>query len=146
MRRCANTGSSVPQHLRPHSCRKLDTRGQRKSPSNRFEVLRPEDRVASASSYLPWRYEEAEDNLKKAVEKQPKDSTIYDHLAEVYFKQEKTKDAISSWEKSVKAYENAGLAEREGVDIAAIQKKLEKAKNRLANNNTQGSKKEKNRD
>ncbi len=97
-------------------------------------------------AFRQGKYEEAEDNLKKAVEKQPKDSTIYDHLAEVYFKQEKTKDAISSWEKSVKAYEAAGLAEREGVDIAGIQKKLEKAKNRLANNNTQGSKKEKNRD
>ena len=80
------------------------------------------------------KYDEAEDNLKKAVERQPKDATIYDHLAEVYFKQEKMKDAVTSWEKSVRAWEAAGPSEREGVDIAGIQKKLERAKSRLAKN------------
>ena len=96
-------------------------------------------------AFRQGKYEEAEDLLKKSIERVPKDSTIYDHLAEVYFKQEKTKEAINSWEKSVKAYEAAGVGEREGVDIAGIQKKLEKAKSRLAKDNTQAPKKEKNR-
>ena len=82
-------------------------------------------------AFRQGKYEEAEENLKRAVERQPKDSTIYDHLAEVYFKQEKMKDAVNSWEKSVKAWEAAGPSEREGVDIAGIQKKLERAKSRL---------------
>ena len=85
-------------------------------------------------AFRQGKFDEAEDNLKKAVERQPKDATIYDHLAEVYFKQEKMKDAVSSWENSVRAWEASGPTEREGVDIASIQKKLERAKSRLAKN------------
>jgi tetratricopeptide (TPR) repeat protein len=78
------------------------------------------------------KYAEAEASLKQATEKVPRDSTIQDHLGDVYMKMGRLKDAITAWEKSVQAWQNAGAAEREGLDLAKVQKKLEGAKKSLA--------------
>jgi tetratricopeptide (TPR) repeat protein len=77
-------------------------------------------------------YAEAEASLKAATEKVPKDSTIQDHLGDVYLKMGRLKDAITAWEKSVQAWNNSSAAEREGLDIGKVQKKLEGARTRLA--------------
>jgi tetratricopeptide (TPR) repeat protein len=77
-------------------------------------------------------YAEAEASLKTASEKVPKDSTIQDHLGDVYLKMGRLKDAITAWEKSVQAWNNSSAAEREGLDIGKVQKKLEGARTRLA--------------
>ena len=90
------------------------------------------------------KYEEAEDLLKRSIDRTPRDATIYDHLAEVYFKQDKIKEAINTWTKAVKAWESSSLSEKDSLDIAAIQKKLDRAKTRQAKDN--GGKKEKDRD
>ena len=94
-------------------------------------------------AFRQGKYDEAEDLLKKSIDRTPRDATIYDHLAEVYFKQDKIKDAINTWTKAVQAWEVASPSEKEGLDIASIHKKLDRAKSRQANN---GSKKEKDRD
>lgn len=82
--------------------------------------------------YRLGKYTEAEASLRAATEKQPKDATIQDHLGDVYMKMGRLKDAITAWEKSVRAWNAAPAAEREGLDLPKVQKKLEGAKTRLA--------------
>ena len=84
------------------------------------------------AQYRLGKYAEAEGSLKQAVEKVPRDSTIQDHLGDVYLKMGRLKDAITAWEKSMQAWQNASAAEREGLDMAKVQKKLEGAKTRLS--------------
>ena len=87
------------------------------------------------AQYRLGKYAEAETSLKAATEKVPRDSTIQDHLGDVYLKMGRLKEAITAWEKSVQAWQNSGAAEREGLDITKVQKKLEGAKTRLSKDN-----------
>ncbi len=75
---------------------------------------------------------EAEKNLKMAIERTGKDPTVYDHLGDVQFKQGKIKEAIAQWQQSLKEYETAPASERDPVEVAKVQKKLDSAKVRLA--------------
>ncbi|MBI2685944.1 MAG: tetratricopeptide repeat protein [Acidobacteria bacterium] len=84
------------------------------------------------AQYRLGKYAEAEESLKAATEKVPRDSTIQDHLGDVYLKMGRLKDAITAWEKSVRAWQNSSSAERDGLDITKVQKKLEGAKTRLS--------------
>jgi predicted negative regulator of RcsB-dependent stress response len=61
-----------------------------------------------------------------------KDSTIHDHLGDVYFKLNKLKEAIAAWQQSIKEWEASSPSERENVDISKVQKKLESAKSKMA--------------
>jgi len=79
------------------------------------------------------RYPEAEDSLRRAIEKTSKDPTVHDHLGDVYFKQGKLKEAIGQWNQSIKEWENGSPAELDHTEVAKVQKKLESAKVRLAN-------------
>lgn len=92
--------------------------------------------------YRLGKYAEAEASLKQATEKVPRDSTIQDHLGDVYLKMGRFKDAITAWEKSVRAWQQASGAEREGLDIAKVQKKLEGAKTRLSKESGAGREKQ----
>jgi len=75
---------------------------------------------------------DAEKNLKLAIERTGKDPTVYDHLGDVQFKQGKVKEAIAQWQQSLKEYETAPAADRDPVEVAKVQKKLDNAKVRLA--------------
>ena len=44
---------------------------------------------------------EAEDKLREALRYMSRDPTVHDHLAEVYFKEGKIRDAIAQWQSSV---------------------------------------------
>jgi tetratricopeptide (TPR) repeat protein len=76
--------------------------------------------------------QDAEKNLKLAIERTGKDPTVYDHLGDVQFKQGKVKEAIEQWQQSLKEYETAAASERDPVEVAKVQKKLDSAKVRLA--------------
>ena len=75
---------------------------------------------------------DAEKNLKLAIERAGKDPTVYDHLGDVQFKQGKVKEAIEQWQQSLKEYETAASSDRDPVEVAKVQKKLDSAKLRLA--------------
>lgn len=87
---------------------------------------------------LGWVYfrmnkvEEAEATLKQAMEKIGKDPTVHDHLADVYLKQGKLKEAIQQWEAAVHEWEVGAPADLDQAELAKVQKKLENAKVRLA--------------
>ena len=76
--------------------------------------------------------EEAEANLRRALERIKRDPTVHAHLGDVYFQQGQTKAAIAQWEMSLRAWERGSKSEADPAEIAKVQKKLESARVRLA--------------
>jgi tetratricopeptide (TPR) repeat protein len=77
-------------------------------------------------------FEQAENYLRRAIERFSKDPTVHDHLGDVYFRQGRTKEAIAQWERSLEEWRHASASESDPSEIAKVQKKLEGAKVRLA--------------
>ena len=99
------------------------------------------DQEPTNSAYLDslgWVYyrlnklEEAEDNLRRSLQYGSRDAAVYDHLGDVYLSRNKLKDAIKQWERSLKEWQTVASSESDPEELAKVQKKLEKAKVRLA--------------
>jgi tetratricopeptide (TPR) repeat protein len=100
------------------------------------------DQEPANSAYLDslgWVYyrmgklEEAEESLQRAIQQYGgRDATVYDHLGDVYMSRNKLNDAIKQWERSLKEWQATAPSEADPAEIAKIQKKLEKARVRLA--------------
>ncbi|RPI12352.1 MAG: hypothetical protein EHM65_06065, partial [Acidobacteriales bacterium] len=82
--------------------------------------------------YRMNRLEEAEANLRRSLERVSRDPTVHDHLGEVLAKRGKIKEAIAEWQVSLKEWEASSPADKDPAEIAKINKKLEGAKVRLA--------------
>ena len=78
------------------------------------------------------RLEEAAKYLQMALEKTGKDPTVHDHVADVFFKQGKLKEAISSWERSLTEWAAVAPSDKDEVEISKVRKKLDGAKVRYA--------------
>ena len=76
--------------------------------------------------------QEAEANLRRAIQFMSTDPTVHDHLGDVYFHEGKIREAIGQWQASLKNYETSLPSDVDQTDVAKIQKKLENAKVRLA--------------
>jgi tetratricopeptide (TPR) repeat protein len=87
---------------------------------------------------LGWAYfrlnrlDEAEENLRKSLEYGSHDAAVYDHLGDVCSSRNKLKDAIKQWERSLKEWQTTAPGDTEPDEVAKVQKKLEKARVRLA--------------
>jgi len=99
------------------------------------------DEESTNSAYLDslgWIYfrlnrlEEAEDNLRRSLQYGSRDAAVYDHLGDVCLSRNKLKDAIKQWERALKEWQTAAPSEADPEEVAKVQKKLEKAKVRLA--------------
>ncbi len=82
--------------------------------------------------YKMGNFELAEENLRKASERIGNDPTVHDHLADVYQKTGRLKLAVAHWERSLTEWNRTIPAEKDNAEIAKVQKKLESAKTRLA--------------
>jgi tetratricopeptide (TPR) repeat protein len=78
------------------------------------------------------RLDEAVQQLTRSLQIMSKDPTIHDHLGDVYFKQGKLKDAIAQWQSSLKEWNSSSPADLEADEVAKVQKKLDSARVRLA--------------
>jgi tetratricopeptide (TPR) repeat protein len=82
---------------------------------------------------LGWAYfkrgdlSEAEKYLSEAARKLPDNSEILDHLGDLYARQGRWQEAIDAWSRALKS-------DPEGVDLAAVQKKIEDARARTSGN------------
>jgi tetratricopeptide (TPR) repeat protein len=88
---------------------------------------------------LGWVYyrqnllDNAESNLRLALERMGNDPTVHDHLGDVLMKEGKVKEAIAQWQSSLKSYdEAAGNSDTDPADMAKVQRKLEDARVRVA--------------
>lgn len=78
------------------------------------------------------RFDEAENQLKRSLDRVSRDPAVHDHLGDVYFSQGKVKEAIAQWQVSLKEWDLSAPADQEPAEIAKVQKKLETAKVREA--------------
>ena len=78
------------------------------------------------------RLDQAADVLRLAVDKVGKDPTVHDHLADVYFKQGKIREAIQQWEASISEWKIAAPGDQDPIEQAKVTKKLEGARIRVA--------------
>src|SRR3569833_613767 len=87
---------------------------------------------------LGWAYyktgqnELAEENIRKANERNNGDPTIHDHLGEVYEKTGKLKMALAQWERAMSAYARSLPDDADPEDVQKDQLKLEYARVKLA--------------
>ncbi len=77
-------------------------------------------------------YDQAEENLRRAADKTPADATVQDHIAELYSKTGKLKLAAMHWERALAEWNRSVPADVDQSDVARVQKKLESAKVKLA--------------
>ncbi|HEY6377458.1 MAG TPA: hypothetical protein VIX90_18195, partial [Edaphobacter sp.] len=77
-------------------------------------------------------YSLAEENIRKANERNSGDPTIHDHLGEVYEKTGKLKLAVAQWERSMTEYAHSLPADADPGDVAKVQHKLENARVKLS--------------
>jgi tetratricopeptide (TPR) repeat protein len=84
------------------------------------------------------RLPEAEENLRRAVEKTPRDPTVHDHMAQVLMGESKVREAIAQWQLSLKEWDAGAPADLEPAEVAKVKSRLEEARVRLAKETTPG--------
>ncbi len=82
--------------------------------------------------YKLGQYELAEQALEKAITLIPKDPTVHDHLGEVYASTGHLQQAVAQWESSLANYAGSAPADAEPADVNKVRKRLDKAKVKLA--------------
>jgi tetratricopeptide (TPR) repeat protein len=85
--------------------------------------------------YQQGKFNEAETLLVRALDRIGQDPTVHDHLADVYLKLGKTKEAISQWQASLKDFQSPAGADSDPEDIAKVNRKLDAARVKLAKEN-----------
>jgi Tfp pilus assembly protein PilF len=81
--------------------------------------------------YQQGKLSEAETLLVRALDR-GKDPTVHDHLADVYMKLGKIKEAINQWQASLKEFQGFGGVDSEPEDVAKVTRKLNAARLQLA--------------
>jgi tetratricopeptide (TPR) repeat protein len=82
--------------------------------------------------YRLGRLEDAEKNLRRALDKTPRDPTVHDHMADILMKESKVKEAVAQWETSIKEWDTSSPTDLDPTEIAQVKRKLEAARVRLA--------------
>jgi tetratricopeptide (TPR) repeat protein len=82
--------------------------------------------------YKLGKYDQAEENLSKALQHTPNDPTVQDHMGDVYQKTGRLKQAAAHWERAVTEWNKTIPAEIDTENLAKVQRKLESAKIKLA--------------
>jgi tetratricopeptide (TPR) repeat protein len=84
-------------------------------------------------------YQLSEENLRRAIERNPTDATVHDHLGDLYEKTGRLKLAAAQWEQSVAEYDKSSPADTDPADVSKVHKKLENAWVRLAKEDASGN-------
>jgi tetratricopeptide (TPR) repeat protein len=82
--------------------------------------------------YRQGKLADAEDLLTRALDHIGDDPTVHEHLGDVYFKLGKTREAITQWQDSLKAFEQGTPSDNDPEEVAKVTRKLEGARVRLA--------------
>jgi tetratricopeptide (TPR) repeat protein len=81
------------------------------------------------------KYELAEENLRKAMDRTQNDPTVLDHMGDLLQKTERLKLAAVYWERALAEWAKSVSAEVDTTEVAKVQKKLDTAKVKLAKQN-----------
>ncbi len=77
-------------------------------------------------------FEEAEDNLRQAVQRDQTDPTVHEHMGDLYEKTGRIRQAAAQWQLSLDEFAKSAPADVEPGDVAKVQKKLDSARVKLA--------------
>ncbi len=77
-------------------------------------------------------YALAENNLLKASQRNGQETTVHEHLGDLYEKTDRLKQAASQWEESLRLYAKTDPADAEPGEGPRLQKKLDSARGKLA--------------
>jgi len=83
--------------------------------------------------YQQGKFDEAERLLIRAIDKIGQDPTVHDHLADVYFKLGKIKEAVTQWQAALKDFHSPAGIDSDPEDMAKVNRKLDAARVKLAN-------------
>ncbi len=86
--------------------------------------------------YKQGQYALAEDYEHKASLRMGSDPTVLDHLGEIEAKNGKLQQAITDWQRALKAYSTSLSPDADPADVAKVERKLEGARVRLAHAGT----------
>ncbi|MGH9721219.1 MAG: tetratricopeptide repeat protein [Bryobacteraceae bacterium] len=75
---------------------------------------------------------EAENYLRRSLERTGNDPTVHEHLGDVYFKQGRIKEAITHWQKSLREWETSSKSDHDPAEVQKVTRKLDAARVRLA--------------
>jgi Flp pilus assembly protein TadD len=89
--------------------------------------------------YKMGNYELAEENLRRASDLIGNDPTVHDHLGDLYLKTGRLKLAATHWQRALEEWNKTIPAEVDSDDVAKVQKELESAKVKLAQQNAGGA-------
>jgi tetratricopeptide (TPR) repeat protein len=82
------------------------------------------------------KYDQAEENLLKASQRESADATVQDHLGDLYQKTGRLRLAAAHWERAISEWNKTIPAEVDPSDVTRVSKKLESAKVKLAKEET----------
>ena len=82
--------------------------------------------------YRLGRYQQAEEQIKKAVELAPGDPTMNDHYADALMQQKKVKEAVAAWEEALRQWQASSPADKDQAEIDKVRNKLDNARKQLA--------------
>jgi tetratricopeptide (TPR) repeat protein len=82
--------------------------------------------------YKQGNYDLAEANLLKAISKSNNDATLHEHIGDLYQKTGRLKQAAEHWARALDEWSKSVPTEVDNTDVAKVQKKLEGARVRLA--------------
>ena len=86
------------------------------------------------SYFKSGQYALAETELQQAVDRNPNDPTLHDHLGQAMERNGKLKQAVSQWERAENEYGRSLPADIEQEDVAKLHKRLDTARVKLAKN------------
>lgn len=89
--------------------------------------------------YKMGQYAVAEQMLEKASNLIPTDPTVHEHLGEVYATTGHLHEAVAQWERSLQNYTNSVPADAEPSDVNKVRKELDRAKVKLAKDESHAS-------
>ncbi len=82
--------------------------------------------------YKMGKYDLAEANLRKAIDRIGDDPTVNDHIADLYQHTGRLQQAVVHWERAIAEWKQTIPAEVEASEMAKVQKKLDNARMKLA--------------
>jgi tetratricopeptide (TPR) repeat protein len=77
-------------------------------------------------------YDLAEENMSQAIQRDPADPTVHDHLGDLYEKTGRIRQATAQWELSLAEFAKAAPADVEPAEVAKLHRKLDSARLKLA--------------
>ncbi len=82
--------------------------------------------------YKQNKFAEAEESMRKAVDRSTHDPTILGHLGDVYMKLGRTERAAELWERAIAEWQHAVPADYEAEKVSELESELKNLKRRLA--------------